>query len=430
MRHHPIDPHLFLHNRRRYCQELPSGALAVFQSNDVMPTNADGTMPFRQNNDLFYLTGIDQEESILLLFPDAKEGKYREILFVRQTDSHIAVWEGKKFTKEEAAAVSGISTVYWTSSFNDIFALLMGEAQQVFLNTNEHVRQIREVETRNDRFVQWCQRHFPLHTYSRSAPIMRRLRMIKQETEVKLMQQACDITAAAFDRILKFVRPGVWEHEIEAELWHEAIRSRSRGPAYAPIIASGANTCVLHYTDNNRQCTDGNLLLLDIGAEYANYSSDLSRTIPVNGKYSARQADVYNAVLRVMRQAIPMLRPGNTLAAYHVEVGHLMEEELIGLGLLTRQEVENQNPDSPQYKRYFMHGTSHHLGLDTHDISDRHVPFEEGMVFTCEPGIYIPEESIGVRIENDLLITPSGQLDLMAKVPLEIDLIEQLMRNG
>ncbi|HEY6162920.1 MAG TPA: aminopeptidase P family protein [Bacteroidia bacterium] len=427
MKYTPINSRLFIENRKRFVKKLKPGALAVFNANDIMPTNADGSMMFIQNSDLFWLSGIDQEESILVIFPDAKNPAHREILFLKETNEHIAVWEGHKYTKAEATGTSGVQTVYWLSQFFTIFNTLMSECEKVYLNTNEHTRAFVEVETREARFVKWCMQRYPLHRYHRSAPIMHELRAIKSKYEVELIQQACDITGKGFRRLLKFVRPGVMEYEIEAELVHEFIRNRSRGFAYGPIIASGASACVLHYTQNNMECKAGDVLLLDVAAEYANYASDLTRCLPVSGKFSKRQKNVYNAVLRVMRGAMEMLKPGTILDEYHKEVGQLMEEELVKLKLLRSSEVRKQDPNNPLYKKYFMHGTSHFLGLDVHDVGDRYRPMEEGMVFTCEPGIYIPAENLGIRLENDILLTKKGNVDLMENIPIEAEEIEELM---
>lgn len=429
MKYLPINAALFTLNRKNLAAQLPPKAIAVFNSNDIMPTNADGSMGFRQNNDLFYLSGIDQEESILVIFPSAKDPKFREVLFIKETSELMAVWEGHKLTKKEAQEISGIATIIWTKDFDNILPSLVFEATTIYLNTNEHIRSGNEVATRDARFIKACQQKYPLHQYGRLAPILQQLRAIKSEWEIGLMQEACNITEKAFRRILGFVKPNVWEFEIEAELMHEILRNRSTGPAYHPIIASGANACILHYVENNQQCKDGDLILLDLGAEYANYASDMSRTIPVNGKFSPRQKAVYNAVLRVMKQAVSMLVVGNTLEKYHQEVGKLMQEELIQLNLLDRKEVENQDEKNPLYKKYFMHGTSHFLGLDTHDVGDRQRAFEAGMVFTCEPGIYIKEEGLGIRIENNYLITAGAPIDLMKNIPIEVAEIEALMKK-
>ncbi|HRH62678.1 MAG TPA: aminopeptidase P family protein [Bacteroidia bacterium] len=429
MKYKSIDSKLFSENRLRFAKKLAANSLAVFNSNDIMPTNADGHMGFRQNADLFYLSGIDQEESILLIYPDAKDVAHREILFLKETNEHIAVWEGHKYTKDEATATSGIKTIYWLHEFNTIFKQLMFRVQNVYLNTNEHTRAVIEVETRDARFIHWCRQNFPLHSYHRLAPIMHQLRAIKSKYEIELIQQACNITEKGFRRLLKFIKPGVMEYEIEAELIHEFIRNRSQGFAYGPIIASGGSACVLHYVENNKPCKNGDLILLDVAAEYGNYASDLTRCVPANGKFSKRQKEVYNAVLRVMRAATKMLVLGNTIEKYHVEVGKLMEKELIGLGLLDAKAVAKQDKNKPLYKKYFMHGTSHFLGLDVHDVGDFKRPLEEGMVFTCEPGIYIAEENLGIRIENNILVTKKGPVDLMKNIPIEVDEIERLMRG-
>ena len=429
MRYEPINPELFISNRHNFVKHLLKCSLAVFHSNDIMPTNADGTMAFRQNNDLLYLSGIDQEESVLLLFPDAKDERNREILFIRETNDHILTWEGYKLTKEQAREVSGIKNIFWTSEFKQVLNTLMAEAEHVYLNTNEHLRAVVEVETREARFVKWCKDTYPLHNYKRLAPIMHHLRAIKSDIEIALIKKACSITEKGFRRILQFVKPGVMEYEIEAELYHEFLRQRSRGPAYGSIIASGANACILHYVDNNRECKDGDVLLMDFAAEYANYASDLSRSIPVNGTFTKRQREVYDAVLHVFKTARNMLVPGNTLDQYHAFVGTVMQHELIKLGLLNENDVRNQDPDKPLYKKYFMHGTSHFLGLDVHDVGNKYRPFEAGMVFTCEPGIYIREEGLGIRLENDILVTANGPVDLMENIPLEAADIERLMKS-
>ncbi|MEJ8756354.1 aminopeptidase P N-terminal domain-containing protein [Pontibacter sp. H259] len=429
MKYMPISNELFVHNRRNFVKELKPSSIAIFHSNDVMPTNADGTMAFRQNNDIFYLSGVDQEESVLILFPDAKDQRMKEVLFVRETNDHILTWEGYKLTKQQAQEVSGIKTILWTHEFKSVLNTLMAEAEHVYLNSNEHLRAVVEVETRDARFIKWMQERYPLHKYERSTPIMHYLRAIKSEHEIALIRKACHITELGFRRLLNFIKPGVMEYEIEAEIYHEFLRNRSRGPAYGSIIASGSNACILHYVDNNQECKDGDLILMDFGAEYANYASDLTRTVPVNGKFTQRQRDVYDSVLTVMKAATAMLVPGNTLDQYHAFVGTVMENELIKLGLLNENDVRNQDPDKPLYKKYFMHGTSHFLGLDVHDVGNKYRPFEEGMVFTCEPGIYIWDEGIGIRLENDILVTKNGPVDLMKDIPLEANDIERLMKR-
>ncbi len=427
MKYLPISTTLFVANRQRLYAHLKPNSLVLLNSNDLMPTNADGMMPFRQNNDIFYFSGIDQEESILLLFPESPDPKMREVLFLRETNELIAVWEGHKYTKEEAKATSGITTVFWLSEFTATFNMLMGLCEYVYLNTNEHSRAVVEVETRDARFTHWCQKNYPLHTYQRLTPLMHRLRATKMSEEIALIQTACNITEKGFRRILGFIKPGVTEYEIEAEFAHEFLRNRSKGFAYTPIVASGANACVLHYIENSQPCKAGEVILLDVGAEYANYASDLTRCVPVSGKFTTRQRAVYEAVLRVMKGATDMLKIGNVMDEYTRAVGELMTKELVDLNLLTMQEVQNQDEANPAYKKYFMHGTSHHLGLDVHDLGSRYRRFEAGMVYTCEPGIYIPAEGLGIRLENDVLITETGNIDLMATIPIEADEIENIM---
>lgn len=427
MRYNPINPQLFIDNRKRLATMLKPGSVAVFNSNDILPTNADGSLPLRQNNDLFYLSGIDQEESVLVIFPHSHDPAHREILFLKETNDEIAIWEGAKHTKKSAYETSGIKTVYWLQNFEKVFKSIVCEAENIYLNTNEHLRASIETETRDRRFINWMKENYPLHKYERVAPVMHVLRSVKSAWEIDLLQEAIDITEKGFRRVLSFVKPGVWEYEIEAEYMHEFLRNRSRGFAYTPIIASGFNACVLHYIDNNKPCKDGDLLLMDVGAEYANYNADMTRCIPVSGKFTPRQKEVYNAVLRVMREATKLLRPGTMLGDYHKEVGKIMEAELLKLKLITDTDIKNQNPDWPAYKKYFMHGTSHFLGLDVHDVGLWHKPIQSGMVFTVEPGIYIREENLGIRLENNILVTESGQKDLFASFPLKTDEIEDLM---
>lgn len=428
MKYHPIDSALFVKNRANFMAQMRPNSLAVFNSNDIYPISADSTMPFEQHRDIFYLSGVDQEESILVLFPDCPKAQYREMLFLKETNDHIAVWEGAKLTKEGALKTTGIKTVFWLQDLEKIFAELMTYADTVYVNTNEHYRASVETQTREDRFTKWWKNKYPAHSVAKSNPILQRLRSVKDPIEIALMQQACDITNKGFRRLLQFVKPGVWEYEIEAELMHEFLRNRSKKFAYTPIIAAGANANVLHYIENNQQCKDGDLILMDVAAEYANYSSDLSRTIPVNGRYTDRQKAVYNAVLRVKEEATKMLVPGTLWEQYHIEVGKLMTSELLGLGLLDTTDVKNENPDWPAYKKYFMHGTSHHIGLDTHDYGLLHQPMQENMVFTVEPGIYIPEEGFGVRLEDDVVIQKTGDpFNLMRDIPITVEEIEHLM---
>jgi Xaa-Pro aminopeptidase len=427
MRYQPLPSELYVTNRQRLNALLPPRSLVILHANDVLPTNADGSLGFVQNSDLFYLSGIDQEETILVLFPDAADPKQREMLFVRETNETIAVWEGEKLSKERASAHSGITRVHWLQDFETQFRAVMCQADQVFLNSNEHMRATIPTETREHRFTLRCQGEYPLHDYRRLAPLMHDLRCIKQAAELVSLNEAIRITSDGFNRLLKFVKPGVHEFEIEAELAHEFTRQRARGFAYTPIIGSGANACVLHYITNHCECLDGELLLLDIAANYGNYNADLTRTIPVNGKFTPRQRQVYEAVLRVFKKCCEMLRPGVIIREYQEQVGLLMTEELIGLGLLKREDVEKQDPEKPLYKKYFPHGTSHHLGIDVHDVGHTWKPIRPGMVFTVEPGIYIREEGIGIRLENDILIGEHRNTDLMAHIPIEVDEIEALM---
>ncbi len=430
MKYSPINNKLFIKNRKNFMAHMKPSSLAVFNSNDVYTTGADSTMPFKQHRDLFYLSGADQEDTILVLFPDCPDPAHREVLFVTETNDHIAVWEGAKLSKEQATEVSGIKTVYWLADFDKKFFEMMTQCETIYLNTNEHYRQAVVLETREDRFIKKVKAQFPAHNYAKSNPILQRLRGVKDQIEIDLLQQACDITNAGFRRVLGFVKPGVMEYEIEAEFLHEFIKRRSDGFAYTPIIASGANANVLHYIQNNQVCNDGDLILIDAGAQYANYASDMSRTIPVNGRFSDRQKQVYNAVLRVKNEATKMLVPGTLWKEYHVEVGKIMTSELLGLGLLDKADVANQNPEWPAYKKYFMHGTSHHMGLDTHDYGILWEPMQAGNVFTVEPGIYLSGEGVGIRLEDDVVVNSSGApFNLMREIPIEIDEIETLM-NG
>lgn len=425
-----IPSSLFIENRKKFANAIQPKSLAVFNSNDIYPVSADSTLPFAQHRDIFYLSGVDQEESILVIFPDAYEEKNREILFLRETNEHIAVWEGEKLNKEQAFEVSGIKTVYWLQDFPKIFRQLMNEAENVYVNTNEHYRATVEVETREDRFIKKLQNDYPGHTYLRSNPILQRLRSIKEPVEIELIQKACDITEKGFRRVLEFIKPGVWEFEIEAEYAHEFLRNRSKGFAYTPIIGSGFNSNVLHYIQNNQQCKDGDILLMDVGAEYANYSSDMTRTIPVNGKFSARQKEIYNAVLNCKNEAEKLLVAGNNWYDYHKEMGKIYTSSLLDLGLIDKADVQNENPDWPAYKKYMMHGTSHHMGLDTHDYGILSDKFVEGMVFTNEPGFYIPAENLGVRIEDDYVIQSSGApKNLMKNIPITVEEIEEIMNK-
>ena len=431
MKYLPISPELFAKNRVKLSQQMAPNSVAIFNSNDIFSTGADSTVPFEQHRNIFYLSGVDQEESILLVFPDAKKDAYREILFIKETNDHIAIWEGAKLSKSQATASSGIKTVYWLEEFESVFSKLMNDSTRFYYNNNEHYRQAVEMETREDRFLKMVNLSYPTHELLPNFPIMEALRGVKESEEISLIKTACNITEKGFRRVLGFVKPGVMEYEIEAEYMHEFLRNRSKGFAYTPIIGSGYNACVLHYVENNQECKDGDLLLMDVAAEYANYSSDMTRTIPVNGRFTARQKAVYQAVLNVKNQATKLLVPGTMWDAYHVEVGKLMTSELLGLGLIDKADVQNEDPKWPAYKKYFMHGTSHHIGLDTHDFGALKSPMQANMVFTVEPGIYIPEENMGIRLEDDVVIQAKGSpVNLMQNIPIEIDEIEDLMNSN
>lgn len=430
MRYKPIDASFFKDNRENFAREMTSDSIAVFHSNDLMPRTADQVFPFRQNSDLFYLTGIDQEETILILYPDAPDPAEREILFLRETNEEIATWEGERLTKTKARKLAGIQNIQWNDAYRDVLDKLMYSAVSCYVHFNEHERYEHVVPYRNLREARKLKEAFPGHNFKRSAPVLRRLRAVKRPEEIEQMKRACAITGETFNRVLKFVHPGVMEYEIEAEITHEFIRNGAGGHAYDPIVASGSNACVLHYIQNEQKCRDRELILFDFGCTYGNYASDLSRTIPVNGRFTKRQKEVYNTVYRVFKQAREMLRPGVLLDDYQKEVGKLIEKELVDLKVLSVNDIKKQDPDQPLYKKYFPHGTSHHIGLDVHDVPFRHEPIKEGMTFTCEPGIYIREEGIGVRIENDIQVTRDGFIDLMKDIPVEVEEIEEIMNSG
>lgn len=430
MRYFPIDNTLFIDNRKNFIVELLPNSMAIFNSNDIMPTNADGTMPFRQNNDLFYLSGVDQEETTLVLFPDHPDPDKREVLFVKETSELIAIWEGHKLTKTEATKVSGIGTVYWESELDSFLNETIKKAEHIYLNSNDHPRSGNKVEIKDERFSKWIRNEYPDCKYEKSAPIMHKLRAIKSGIEIKLIKEACNITEGAFRRVLDKTRPGLYEYQLEAEIIHEFVRHGSRGHAYSPIIASGKNACVLHYIDNDQKIKPNELILMDFGAEYGNYNADLTRCVPSSGVFTPRQKEIYNAVLRTHSFAITLLNPGITITEYTKEVCAFIEKELIQLKLITQAEINAQPKDKPLYRKYFMHGVSHSLGLDVHDVDIKDRPLEAGMVYTCEPGIYVLEEGIGVRIENDILITNNGPKDLMESIPIEVEHIEDIMSKN
>ena len=430
MKYDKINSSLFIKNRNNFMKSMNGNSIAFFNSNDIYPISADSTLAFEQHRDIFYLSGVDQEESILVLCPNAKQDKHKEILFLKETNDHIAVWEGPKLNKDQAFETSGVKTVYWLKDSEKIIAELVAQCDTIYYNHNEHYRAKIETETREERFNKWLKKKYPHKTAERSNPILQRLRSVKDPIEIALIQKACNITNKGFRRILNFVKPGVWEYEIEAEFIHEFLNNRSKRFAYTPIIATGNNANILHYIENNKQCKDGELILLDVGAEYANYSSDMTRTIPVSGRFTKRQRDIYNAVLNVKNQATKMLVPGADWKQYHIEVGKLMTSELLSLGLLDKSDVENESDENPAYKKYFMHGTSHHMGLDTHDYGLLDEPMQANMVFTVEPGIYLPDEGFGIRLEDDVVIQETGNpINLMQNIPIEIEEIEELMNN-
>ena len=425
MKYSQVNPNLFINNRNLLSAKLEENSIAIFNANDIMPTNSDGTMPFKQNSDLFWLSGVDQEESVLAIIKN--NNQVHEMLFLKETNEHIAIWEGAKLDKELAQKNSGVEKIYWLNQMDEVLNINIEKANKVYLNKNIHSRSTSEVETRDDRFRKTLTKKHPKKEIVEVAPIMHELRFIKSEIEIELMKHACDITEKGLRRILPIIKPGIMEYQIEAELMHEFLSNRSAGFAYQPIIGSGVDSCVLHYIDNNKMCKDGDILLMDFGAEYANYASDLTRTVPVNGRFSERQKNVYNAVHRVMKEATNMLRPGTDHKKMQQEVIKIMEEELINLGLFDKEDVKRQDPSKPMYKKYFMHGTSHSLGLDVHDVGDTSTPMQPGMVFTCEPGIYIREEGIGIRLENDVLVTSGDPDDLMKNIPIDYQEIESLM---
>ena len=429
MRYEKLSSTLFTKNRAKLIELLPPKSLVIISSNDIMPTNADGTMGFKQNSDLYYLSGLDQEETLLILYPDAPEDQYKEIAFVKETSELIEIWEGHKFTKQEAFDISGIKNIQWTSNLDQILKAIVYSAEQIFLIDNEHIRNSSRVETQNERLNLEIKEKYPLHKIGRLAPLLNVIRMQKESIEIDALLKAIDITENAFRRILKFTKPGVFEYEVEAEFIHEFIKNRSNGFAYTPIIASGFNACVLHYIENNLVCKDGDMLLLDVGACYANYNADMTRTIPVNGRFTKRQKQVYEAVHDVLNFATQIMTSGTYWVDYQKEVEKYMESKLIDLGLFTRKDVENQDKHQPLFKKYFMHGVAHHLGIDVHDVWDKYKPFAAGMVLTCEPGIYIREEGLGIRLENNLLITEKGAVNLMNNIPIDWEEIETIMNS-
>lgn len=430
VKYDPIDPQLFIRQRQRFVEQMKPNSIAIFHSNDLMPRNGDQFYPFRQNSDLFALTGLDQEECVLLLFPDCVKEDCRELIFIKRTNAHIAIWEGHKYTKEEARKVSGVRKVLFLDEKSALYKELILLAENIYTNANENDRYHSELVDRNSRETAKLKTQYPNHNYLRAQPIMKSLSMIKMPQELELIQSAISLTEQAFKRILQFIQPGVYEYEIEAEIIHEFIKNKATGHAYNPIIASGKNACVLHYNENKDSCKAGDIILMDFGAEYGNYAADLTRSVPVSGRFSERQKAVYESVLKILKNARSILRPGILMEDYEKEIGKQVASELIQLGLISHSDIEKQDPKWPAYKKYFMHGTSHHLGRDVHDLAHRYVPVQEGMVFTIEPGIYIPEEGLGIRLENNVYIGNEENLDLMQNIPIEVEDIETFMNRS
>ncbi|WOD44614.1 aminopeptidase P N-terminal domain-containing protein [Hwangdonia lutea] len=430
MRYNQISNTLFIKNRTGFCSKMNSNTIAILTSNDVQHNNADDVMGFTQNNDLFYLSGIDQEETILVLYPEAYKKESREILFIKETNEHIKIWDGEKLTKEKATEISGIKRVEWIQDFEMVLQYMAFEADGFYLGHNEHAKRVtKNQQTQQDRMIAWCKEKYPLHEYYRAAKITRDMRQIKSDVEIELIKKAADISVESFKRVLKACKPNIKEYELEAELAHNLIKSGAKRHAFQPIVASGKNACALHYNSNDALCKDGDMILMDFGVCYANYNSDTTRCFPVNGKFSKRQKEVYTSVLHCLKEGSKLLKPGVIPSEYEQQMARLVEAELIKLGLLNANEVLKQDPNKPLYKKYFMHGTAHHIGLDVHDVGLYSRPLEAGMVLTCEPGIYIAEEGIGCRLENDYLITDTGNINLTEAMPIEIEAIEALMNN-
>jgi Xaa-Pro aminopeptidase len=430
MKYKPLNNSIYKRNRLNFMDQMKGHAMAIFNSNDIYPVSADTELPFEQHRDIFHLTGIDQEETILILYPSSKDNKTRENLFIRRSDEHTKIWEGEKLSKDLATKLSGVENVHFVEDFKNILHSISNKVDTFYINKNEHYRANSPVETREDRFISWLLKKYPAHKVAKSNPILQRLRSIKHLDEIDQIKKACQITKKGFDRVLRFVKPDVWEYQIEAEFIHEFINNSSKGFAYTPIIASGIDNNVLHYIKNNKQCKDGDLILMDVGAEYGNYSSDMTRTIPVSGRFSKRQKEVYNSVLRVKNEATKLLTIGNNWKTFHEQVGEIMTQELFKIGLIDKNDIKNETKKNPAYKKYFMHGTSHHLGLDTHDYGLLEDPFQENMVFTVEPGIYIPKEGFGIRLEDDVVIKSKEEpLNLMSDIPIVADEIEDIMNS-
>lgn len=429
MKYLPLNPAIFINNRKRFVKEMLPNSIAVFVSNDEWPANGDALHSFKQNTDLFWLSGIVQEDSMVILFPDNPDPKYREVLVLVRPNELKEKWDGKRLRAKEAAAISGIQTIVWLDSIEAVLQTWVHLADHIYLDTNENDRKAGHVRTREYRFVDEMKAAYPLHSFQRAAKIMKQLRSIKTKEEIEVVQKAIDITDNTFRRLLQFIKPGVAEYEIEAEIWHSFLSQRATGPAYGSIIASGDNARTLHYVSNNAVCKDGELILMDFGAEYGNYCADLTRTVPVNGKFTRRQKTVYNACLHLHQYAKSILKPGISILDYTEKVGEEATQQFLKIGLLRKSDVKNEDADNRAYRKYLYHGISHHLGLDVHDLGTRTEPVKAGMLFTIEPGIYIEEEQMGIRIENNFWITRNGNIDLMKNIPITVEEIETLMKR-
>ncbi len=430
MKYLPLDQQIFIKNRNRFTAKMQPGSIAIFNSNDELPTNGDALHPFRQNSDLYWLTGIDQEDTMLVLFPDNPDPKYREVLVLVRPNELKEKWDGHRLRREEATAISGITTIVWLDTLDGLLQPWIHDAVNIYLNTNENNRKSNLVPVRDYRYAQELRARYPLHNYLRAASLLKELRAVKTPEEVVVLQTAIDITEKTFRRLLGFIRPGVFEHEIHAEIWHEFLRNRATGEAYGSIIASGDRARTLHYISNNQECKDGEVILMDFGAAYGGYNADLTRSVPVNGKFTKRQRDVYDACLHLHNYAKGLLKPGITIAEYHTQIGVEAGKEFVKLGLLTESDIKNEDPETPAYRKYLYHGISHHLGVDVHDLGPSfHKPIPDGAVLTVEPGIYIEEEQLGIRIENNIWVKAGGNVDLMKNIPITADEIEALMKK-
>ena len=430
MKYLPLNPEIFINNRKRFIKEMLPGSIAIFVSNDEWPANGDALHVFKQNTGLFWLSGINQEDSMVILFPGNPDPKYREVLVLVRPNELKEKWDGKRLRAREASAISGISTIVWLDTIDAPLQTWIHLAEHIYLDTNENDRKASLIRTREYRFADEMKAAYPLHSFQRAARIMKQLRSIKSREEIEVVQKAIDITEHTFRRLLQFIKPGVTEYEIEAEIFHSFLTQRSAGPAYGSIIASGDNARTLHYVSNNATCKDNELILMDFGAEYGNYCADLTRTVPVNGKFSKRQKTVYNTCLHLHNYAKSILKPGISILDYTDKVGEEATQQFLKIGLISKFDVKNEDKENRAYRKYLYHGISHHLGIDVHDLGTKTEPIKAGMLFTIEPGIYIEEEKMGIRIENNFWITKNGNIDLMKNIPITVEEIEALMKKG